>query len=88
MDEDEGMMWAGITTVVGLGVATLARKAMARTWAKRRGSVPGNPGEDSTSWQEAALFAVLTGAAVGISRLVADRAVVEAKKRTSSNHTQ
>lgn len=85
MDEDEGILWAGITAMVGLGVATVARKALAKSWTKRRGFVPGRPGDGDTSWQEAALFAVVTGAVVGLSRLVADRAIAEAKKRTSSS---
>lgn len=78
-------MWAGLTTVVGLGAATLARKLLAKSWSKRRGFVPGNPGDGDTSWKEAALFAVVTGATVGLARLLADRAVYEAKHRADSH---
>ena len=87
MDEEEGMLWAGLTTVVGLGVATIARKLLAKSWTKRRGFVPGSPGDGQTTWREAALFAVATGATVGLARLVADRVVDEAKHRAGSHST-
>jgi hypothetical protein len=84
MDEEEGIIWAALTAALGLGVATLARKAMAKSWTKRRGFVPGKPGDGQTTWKDAALFAVATGAVVGLSRLVADRLVVEAKKAAAT----
>jgi hypothetical protein len=84
MDEEEGILWAALTTVVGLGVATAARKLTAKTWTKRRGFVPGRPGDGQTSWQEAAVFAVVSGATVGLSRLVADRVIAAAKQKASS----
>ncbi len=84
MDEDEGILWAGIAAAVGIGVATLARKATAKSWTKRRGFLPGSPGDGQTTWREAALFAAVTGVTVGLSRLAADRLVDEARKRTAT----
>lgn len=85
MDDEEGFLWAAITAAFGLGAATLARKAMAKTWVKRRGFVPGPPGDGKTTWQEAAVFAVVSGATVGLSRLIADRVLLAVKQRSSSH---
>lgn len=85
MDDEEGILWAGFTTIITLGAAALARKLMAKTWTKRKGFVPGPPGDGKTTWREAALFAVVSGAAVGLSRLLADRVAQEVKMRSSSH---
>lgn len=84
MDEEEGMVWAAASSAIGLGVALLARKAIAKSWTKGRGFVPGTPGDGQTTWREAAAYAVVTGAVVGLSRMVAFRLIEEAKGRRTA----
>lgn len=85
MDDDEGIIWAALTAAVTIAAGSLARKLMTKTWSSRRGFVPGAPGDGKTSWREAALFALVSGATVGLSRMLADRIVAEAKRRSSSH---
>lgn len=85
MDDDESIIWAGVTAAATVGAGILARKIMAKTWSKKRGQVPGAPGDGVTTWKEAATFAVVSGATVGLSRLIADRLVAEAKRKSPSH---
>ena len=79
MDDDD-KVWAAMATAVGLGAASLARKALSKSWTKRRGLVPGTPGVESTL-TEAAVFAVVSGVVVSLARMVAQRAVGAAQAR-------
>jgi hypothetical protein len=85
MDDDEGIIWAAVTAAVTIAAGSLARKLMTKTWSSRRGFVPGAPGDGKTTWREAAAFAVISGATVGLSRLIADRVIAEAKRRSSTH---
>lgn len=81
MDDDEGLIWAAVAAAVTLGASTLVRKALAKGWTARRGVVPGGPGGGDASWKEAVVYAAASGAAVGLARLVADRALHAVKAR-------
>ena len=83
MDEEDSIVWTVIAGAVALGAAQLAKKALNKGWSTRRGFVPGTPGDGKTSWKEAAVFAVVSGVAVGLARLVADRGVQAVKARRS-----
>lgn len=83
--DDEGIIWAGVTAAVTVGAGMIARKVLSKTWSKRRGHVPGAPGDGVTTWREAATFALVSGATVGLSRLIADRVIAEAKRRSASH---
>jgi hypothetical protein len=84
MDDDEGLIWAAVAAAVTLGASTLVKKALAKGWSSRRGVVPGGPGGAQASWKEAVVYAAASGAAVGLARLVADRALHAAKTRRPS----
>lgn len=77
MDEDD-LLWSVAATGAAVGAAALAKKTMASVWTKRRGSVPGNPATDDTTWNEALVWAVVSGVAVGVVRLLAQRGVAAA----------
>lgn len=78
MDDDD-LTWTLIAGAVTLGAAAVAKKLLAKGWAKRRGALPGTPGDGRTSWAEAAVFALASGAAVGLARLVAERGLAAAR---------
>ena len=84
MEDEEGLIWAAVAAAVTLGASTLVRKALAKGWNARRGVVPGAPGSGDTSWKEAVLYAAASGAAVGLARLVADRALQAARALSGS----
>ena len=83
MDDDD-KVWAAVATAVGLAAASLARKALSKSWTKRRGVVPNAPGVESTL-TEAVVFAMVSGVVVSLARLLAQRAVGAARARRTPN---
>ncbi|MEO6987729.1 MAG: DUF4235 domain-containing protein [Aquihabitans sp.] len=77
MDEED-KVWAIAATLASLGAAKLTKNILSRSWEKRRGSVPGNPATDDTTWNEALMWAVVSGVAVGVARLLSQRGVAYA----------
>lgn len=80
MDEDD-MLWTAAAGLAALGAAQLTRKWIDKAWVKKRGKTPGNPMDGDTSWNEALAFAVVSGVALGVVRLLAQRGVVAAHDR-------
>jgi hypothetical protein len=87
MDDDESVIWTGIASAAAVGAGMLARKALAKAWSAKRGVVPDQPGDGTVSWREAAVFAVVSGATVGLARLMADRLVALAQLRKAEQTT-
>ena len=83
MDEDD-KVWAMAATVASLGAAKLTKTLLSKSWEKRRGRVPGNPATDGTTWNEALLWAVVSGVSVGVMRLMAQRGVAFAFEKTGN----
>ncbi|HEU0101256.1 MAG TPA: DUF4235 domain-containing protein [Mycobacteriales bacterium] len=66
--------------VVGIGsgvlAAKVARSALDKGWARTKGGEPPrNPAVPGTSWSEALTWAVASGVAVAVARLVATKGV-------------
>lgn len=74
MAEKPSMVWrmfGGLSAVLA-GLA--ARKVMTKGWqAATRRNPPANPAAPGTQWREAIPFAVVSGAAIGLARMVATR---------------
>jgi hypothetical protein len=67
-------MWKGVATLAAVGAAIAARNATSAVWRKRTGhDPPTNPADPDTSWGEAVAWTLVTGALVGVARLVARR---------------
>jgi len=76
--------------VVGLGLgltaAKLSRSVMDKTWAKTRGGEPPrNPATRETTWGEALQWAIASGVAVALARLVAARGAAAAWEKTTGH---
>jgi hypothetical protein len=68
------MMWRVVGGVSGLAAAAVTRQALSAVWrARKHDDPPANPAAPSTSWPDAVLWAVATGVALGVARLVALR---------------
>lgn len=74
----------GATTwkILGTGGAVLsgiaARKVLNTSWKAATGSAPPtNPEHPDVNWQEAVLWAVLSGAVIGVARMLAARKAAE-----------
>ena len=69
-----GLAFKVMTLAGAVGASMVARKVVTKTWTLATGNEPpANPEDPEVSWQEAVGFALLSGAAVGIARMVAGR---------------
>lgn len=76
--EDDDLLWSMAASAAALGAATMAKKMLTAGWVRRQGKVPGNPATTDTTWNEALVWAVVSGVTVGVVRLLAQRGVAAA----------
>jgi hypothetical protein len=86
-DDGEGKLgykvMAMLATLVG---AFLARKTLAFAWRTTTGKEPpANPEHPAVTWPEAATWAVVSGAFVGLARLVAQKKVAATWHRSTGH---
>jgi hypothetical protein len=68
------LMWRVVGAASGIAAAAVTRHALTSAWrAGKHDDPPANPASSSTSWPDAVLWAVATGVALGVARLVALR---------------
>jgi hypothetical protein len=77
-------------TLLGLaatvGATMLARKAMAATWKISTGKEPpSNPEHPDVSMAEAVTWAIASGIAVGVARMLAGRKAADYYRRTTGH---
>jgi hypothetical protein len=79
VDVDEDKVWNGVAAVSAIVAVRLSKPLVERVWrvAFRR-EPPGNPAAEDVTWRDALLWALLTGAIVGVVRLTAQRAAAGA----------
>ncbi len=78
--------WKVVGVSSGLVAARTSKKLLDRTWAKTKGGEPPrNPAAPGTSWGEALSWAVATGAAVAVARLLAARGAASAWKKATGS---
>ena len=74
MASDSSKVWTVMSLVAGLGAAALTRKVLDRSWKVAAGkNPPENPADPDVSFPEAVVWASVTGAAIAIARMVAQR---------------
>lgn len=67
-------MWNALAMLASVGAAVAVRNAASALWKKRTGHEPPiNPADPDTDWREAIAWTLVTGALVGVARLVARR---------------
>jgi hypothetical protein len=76
--------------VMGLGSAILAgiaaRKVLTAAWAKGTGEPPpANPESPHTTWPQAVGWAVASGAAIGLARMLAARKAADYYQKSTGN---
>jgi hypothetical protein len=75
---------------MGLGSAVLAgvaaRKVLTAAWRKGTGDdPPANPESPDTTWIEAVTWALASGAAIGVARMLAARKAAEYYRRSAGH---
>lgn len=77
-------LWKILVALAGVAAAATARNALVGGWKKRRGyDPPANPADPNTEWGEAVTWALLTGALVGLARLLAARGAAEGWRKAT-----
>ena len=73
-----------MSLVAGLGAAAVTRKLLDRSWKAAAGkNPPENPADPDVSFGEAVLWAAITGAAVALARMLAQRRAASYYARTT-----
>lgn len=68
------LVWKVFGTGCAIGAAVVARKLVTSGWTAATGKQPpANPEDPEVSWPEAFGWAVVSGAVVGVARLLATR---------------
>jgi hypothetical protein len=66
------LVWKALGTGAAVAAAALAEKGVTTVWRAATGEEPPvNPENPDTGWGEAVTWALLSGAAIGLARLVA-----------------
>jgi len=79
-------VWTLFGLAATLGATMAARKALATTWKVSTGKQPpSNPEHPDVSMGEAAAWAVASGVAVGLARMVATRKAAEYYRRSTGH---
>ena len=74
MAEDSSKIWSIMSLASALGAAAFARKAIDTSWKAATGkNPPENPADPDVSLGEAIVWAGVTGAAVALARMLAQR---------------
>jgi Protein of unknown function (DUF4235) len=84
---EEDRMWKAVATGAAVGAVALTRPLVERTWRQVAGSEPpGNPAHEDVAWRDAILWAVVSGAVVGLIRLVAQRTAAGAWQQVRGDY--
>ena len=80
-------LWKILALGAGVLSAKYTRTVVDGTWRKARGTdPPKNPASRETDLREALAFAVATGAAVGVARLLAQRGAAGAWRKVAGQN--
>lgn len=80
----ETFAWRLIAGASGVAAAAATRQALRAVWrARKHDDPPANPAAPGTTWPDAMLWAVATGVALGVARLVAMRGAAAGWRRAT-----
>ncbi len=72
--KDSSKIWSVFSLISALGAAALAKKGLNASWkAATRKQPPENPADPDVQLREAVAWAVVSGALVGLARMLAQR---------------
>lgn len=85
MEEDK--VWNGVASGAAIGAVVLTKPLLERGWRLVFGTEPpGNPADQDVAWRQALMWALVSGAAVGVIRLVAQRAAAGAWQKARGSY--
>jgi len=81
------LLWKLVGMLSGLVAGTATRSLLRAGWRRTKGGdPPTNPASPSTGWSEAVAWAVASGVALAVTRLVAQRGAAEAWKKSTGSY--
>ena len=84
---DQRQVWRGVGIATGLAAGVTTRWLLVRLWRAVEGDEPpGNPAAPGTTWPAALIWALASGAALAVARLVAQRGAAEAWKAATGSY--
>jgi hypothetical protein len=84
--QTERLAWRAVGALSGVAAAAVTRQALSSLWrARKHDDPPANPASPSTSWTDAVTWAVATGVALGVARLVALRGAAAGWRRATGS---
>lgn len=80
------LVWKVLAAAAAMGASIVARKVTDGTWRfVSGGDSPSNPEDPDIDVKEAIAFAVLSGAIVGLSRMLADRQATKLYQKSTGH---
>lgn len=87
MDVNEDKVWNAVASGAAIGAVVASRPVVERSWRAIAGSdPPGNPAHEDVAWRDAIMWAVITGAIVGLLRLLAQRTAAGAWQKVRGEY--
>lgn len=87
MNEDK--VWNAVASAVAVGAVAASKPMIERSWKVVTGSEPpGNPAHEDVAWRDAIMWAVITGAVIGLVRLVAQRSAAGAWNKARGHYPE
>lgn len=81
---EQDTAYRALSTVAAIGAGILVRNLVSRVWTHTTGEEPpANPADPSVAWRQALGWAVATGAAVGVARVLGRRLAAGAWTKAS-----
>jgi hypothetical protein len=84
---DRRLLWKAVGSLSGVAAGSATRALLRAAWRRTRGGdPPTNPASPTTQWSEALIWAMASGVALAVTRLVAQRGAAEAWKATTGSY--
>jgi len=85
---DQRQVWRAVGLASGVAAGMATRWLLVKVWTSVDGEEPpGNPAAPGTSWPAALTWALASGAALAVARLVAQRGAAEAWRSATGAST-
>ena len=84
---DQRLVWKAVGSLSGVAAGSATRALLRACWRRTMGGdPPTNPASPSTRWSEALIWAVASGVAMAVTRLIAQRGAAEAWKASTGSY--
>jgi hypothetical protein len=84
---DRRLLWKVVGSLSGIAAGSATRVLLRASWRRTLGGdPPTNPASPTTRWSEALIWAVASGIAMAVTRLVAQRGAAAAWKATTGSY--